>query len=333
MNSYEARRLENIKRNQALVQQLGIETAPKTSTKVDQPPSKRRKLSPRAAPLPTRTSTRIAAATTKPTYNEDAPPSPTSSGQKTRSQRKATPQIALTTSSDAEAAASADESSSNHAADDIDALRARWTSWTPTGPPPTRDENGTFHFENYPDFLPNKSPEEMLREGSFGGSYFRPLHSAALGLTIQDDWRELPSSWTAELDVATYLTSETYRPDVNKYRVSAGQPIEAWEAAGWINPAHDIRGWFQWYVRFFQGRRCEDDERQVGRWARCVGESGRWRRTLLKKYVALGIRSVADEGEESGESKEVSPVVHQTCHHWAWEVRQDVLDRWWEEGR
>ena len=86
------------------------------------------------------------------------------------------------------------------------------------------------------------------------------------------------------------------------------------------------------------GRRCADDDRQIARWRRCVGESGRWRRALLKKYVQNGIRHVTDEGDElddgDGQPKgDVSPVVHQTCHHWAWEVRQEALDRFWRVGK
>jgi len=137
----------------------------------------------------------------------------------------------------------------------------------------------------------------MLREGVFGGSYFRPLYSRKLGATISGDWQELPLDWTSGLDPARFLTSPTYDAEANKYRVACGQSIEQWEEAGWISHEHDVRGWFQWYCRFFMGRRCEDDERQVGRWRRCVGDSGRWRRTLLKKYVKLGIREVFDDGE------------------------------------
>lgn len=82
------------------------------------------------------------------------------------------------------------------------------------------------------------------------------------------------------------------------------------------------------------GRRCPDDERQISRWKKCVGETGRWRRTLLKKYLQNGIRSVFDEDDhDDGEKGDVSPVVHQTCHHWAYEVRQDALDRFWAEGK
>jgi hypothetical protein len=118
---------------------------------------------------------------------------------------------------------------------------------------------------------------------------------------------------------------------VNKYKVACGQSIEEWEASGWIRHEYDVRGWFQWYSRFFQGRRCDDDERQVSRWKKCVGETGRWRRMLLKKYMQLGVREVFDDGANE-DAPEVSPVMHQTCHHWAFEVRQEHLDKFWASG-
>ena len=172
----------------------------------------------------------------------------------------------------------------------------------------------------------------MLHEGCFGGSYFRPLYSRYLGTTIEDDWKEFPKDWIAGLDVRKYLTNQNYDPEVNKFKVKCGQSIEEWELAGWISHQHDVRGWFQWYCRFFQGRRCDDDERQVSRWAKCVGPKGRWRSLLMKKYVAMGVREVFDDGEEE-EGNEVSPVIHQTCHQWGWEVKQEELDEVWRERR
>ncbi|KAF2094143.1 hypothetical protein NA57DRAFT_47163 [Rhizodiscina lignyota] len=217
--------------------------------------------------------------------------------------------------------------------EDITLLRSDWSSWTQSASVPMQSTiTGEFEFEDHPEFTPNKSPAEILREGAFGGSYFRPYKSRVLGITIDDDWKELPASWLEGLDVSKFITSPRYDPDVNKYKVSCGQSIEEWEAAGWIEHRFDVRGWFQWYCRFFQGRRCEDDERQIGRWRKCVGETGRWRRILLKKYVSMSIRDVADEGRDE-DGADVSPAVHQTCHHWAYEVRQDALDRWWAEGR
>ena len=170
-----------------------------------------------------------------------------------------------------------------------------------------------------------------MREGCFGGSYFRPLYSRALDAIIADDYLELPFSWIEGLDPERFLISSEYDPEVNKYKVKCGQSIEEWEAAGWISHEHDVRGWFQWYCRFFQGRRCEDDERQVSRWRKCVGETGRWRRMLLKKYRGMGVKEVFDDGEDD-ERDDVSPVMHQTCFHWAHEVRQPDLDRFWATG-
>ena len=57
---------------------------------------------------------------------------------------------------------------------------------------------------------------------------------------------------------------------------------------------------------------------------------------LLKKYVSMAVKDVFDDGhdvDEDGIAKEVSPVMHQTCHHWAFEIRQEVLNRYWETGK
>ncbi|OTB00142.1 hypothetical protein M426DRAFT_26874 [Hypoxylon sp. CI-4A] len=329
MNGYEARRLENIKRNQALVKDLGLQNDLVTKSEVGKraktqkhTTSKRRKIH---TGEPTRSSSRITRAP-KPTYTNDALASSDSPKRQSRKRK-----ISDSTSEDILAL---DHSNAEPpVSQDTIRLMESWSSWTSTEPPPTRDE-GNYHFTSHPIFTPNKSPQEIIREGSFGGTYWRPLYSKHLRVTVSDDWRELPESWTSGLNVQKYLTSTTYDPEMNKYGVSCGQSIEEWEAAGWIAHEYDVRGWFQWYCRFWMGRRCPDDDRQIGRWKKCVGETGRWRRMLLKKYVQMGIRSVTDEGDEDEDedelSRDVSPVVHQTCHHWAWEVRQEALDRFWD---
>ncbi|KAF2718269.1 hypothetical protein K431DRAFT_287773 [Polychaeton citri CBS 116435] len=325
LSAYEARRLEKIKKNQALLAELDIKPInPKRlrGEDEDQKPEKatlkRRKIISQAAP--TRTSARIASAP-QPSYKDEPSLTPlprnkaASSNPRPRSTAIEPPPVADSASLPKKA---------------VDDIKSGWTSWEPTAAEPTRDSSGTFRFDDYPSFLPNKSPEEVLREGCFGGEYYRPLYSRKLGITVRDDWRELPSSWVSQLPIEKYLINQEYDRDINKYKVSCGQSIEEWEASGWIAHEHDVRGWFQWYTRFFRGRRCADDDRQVSRWRKCVGETGRWRRTLLKKYVQLGVRAVFDDGEDE-DTPEVSPVVHQTCHHWAWEVRQDALDQYWAE--
>ena len=323
MNHIEAQREENIKRNQEQLRQLGIYLTPSNSTRHTEkkPPPKRRKLD---HPLPpSRSSARIASTPAKPSYvseDEDEP------------ERRPRKKGAKVAPKKAKELVLKQEDAAIVPVKDIESIRAGWTAWEVTASTLTRDQESTFHFEDQPSFTPNKSPEEMLREGCFGGSYWRPLRSRRLGTSIVDDYKELPSSWYSGLDVSTFLTSPTYDIEINKYKVASGQSIEEWEAAGWINHTYDVRGWFQWYCRFFMGRRCDDDERQISRWKKCVGETGRWRRMLLKKYVTMGIREVFDDGEDE-EGNDVSPVMHQTCHHWAYEVRQGDLERFWRSRK
>jgi hypothetical protein len=280
MSEYENRRARKIARNQALLKELQLESASNSlnnrsliKVKTERP-AKRRKLSNLPARHPLRASARIASSETRPVYSEEK-----LIGKRETSGRNATgKQLVAVPEEQTPVPAKA----SKRTAEEIEELRAKWSSWEPSADPPTRDSNGTFHFDDNPDFVPNKSPAEVLREGCFGGTYFRPLYSATLKTEISGDWHELPVSWIEGLNIHKYLTSTVYDPQVNKYGVTCGQSIEEWEANGWINHDYDVRGWFQWYCRFFTGRRCEDDGRQIGRWKKCVGEKGRWRRTLLK---------------------------------------------------
>lgn len=325
MNDYEARRMEKIKKNQELLAGLDIQPViPKRKIEKHERPAAHKKRRTWAEPsAPSRASARIASAPIKQQYIDDIDLKPVRLPRSAPSKRNTTkPKLGSRVIDDGESLVPAKN---------VDDIQAGWTQWTIIGEVPSRDEDKVFHFDDYPDFTPNKSPEEMLKEGCLGGSYYRPLRSHKLGIIIEGDWEELPAEWIDGLDVDRFLTSPTYDADVNKYKVSCGQSIEQWEAAGWISHEHDVRGWFQWYTRFFRGRRCEDDARQVSRWKKCVGETGRWRRMLLKKYMQLGVREVFDDGADE-DAPEVSPVMHQTCHHWAYEVRQGDLDAFWRSG-
>lgn len=308
LNEYEARRLENIRRNQALVKDLGIQRISHSTDGPKDRPVKRRKIAIDARP--SRNSARIASTASRPSYNEDevikAQSIPRQGPMKTSRKLGAGRRR---TANGLKQESSEEESDTTSPPADVESLTASWSSWTPVEPAPTRDDSSkTFHFPSHPTFTPNKSPEEMLREGCFGGSYFRPLKSRSLGIVVSDDWKELPPAWTAGLNVERFLTSPEYDADVNKYKVQCGQSIEEWEASGWINHSFDVRGWFQWYCRFFMGRRCSDDDRQIRRWRNCVGETGRWRLALLRKYIKLGVKDVFDDGEDGEDAPEVSPV-------------------------
>lgn len=178
-------------------------------------------------------------------------------------------------------------------------------------------------FADKPKFRPNLTPKEVLQRGSFGGGYFRPIQSGVLGKRLAGDWRELPKDWLDGMDAKTMLSSSAYRPEVNKFGVKCGQSLEQWEGSGWIVP-QDPRGWFQWYCRFFQGRRTEDDDRQISRWFGIAGPKGRWKRTLIRKCIQAG---------REHDDANVSPVIRQTLQHWAYELTKPHYDEYARELR
>jgi hypothetical protein len=100
-----------------------------------------------------------------------------------------------------------------------------------------------------PGFKPELTPKQMLRLGVFGGKY------------MTDCKAEFPNDWFAN----ARLCSERHAPELNFFRVNASQPLSVWRQKGWIYP-QDPRGWFQWYCRYYLGRRCPDDQRQIKRW-------------------------------------------------------------------
>ena len=190
--------------------------------------------------------------------------------------------------------------------------------------PPTRSKTGEFIFNDAPDFKPNLSPAEVLQAGSFGGGYFRDITSSVTKTTYKDAWTELPEDWLEGLDIKTQVASQTYRTSINRYGVNCGVKtdksdsfgLKAWEASGWM-AAQDPYGWFQWYCRFFQGRRSDDDERQLSRWMKCCGPKGRWKSNLIGKCLRDG---------KSYDDASVSPVVRQTLQHWGYRLTRAHFD-------
>lgn len=101
-----------------------------------------------------------------------------------------------------------------------------------------------------PEFNPDLTPAEMLRLGVFGGKY------------MTDGRDEFPRSWFTGAKLASGPADRS----LNFFGVHASQPLSVWRAKGWIHP-DDPRGWFQWYCRYYLGRRMPDeDARQIKRW-------------------------------------------------------------------
>ena len=100
-----------------------------------------------------------------------------------------------------------------------------------------------------PEFRPQLTPKQMLALGIFGGKY------------MTDCREEFPRDWF----VRAKLSPEKRDTALNFFGVDASQPLSEWRRNGWIH-SDDPRGWFQWYCRYYMGRRMEDDARQIGRW-------------------------------------------------------------------
>jgi hypothetical protein len=99
------------------------------------------------------------------------------------------------------------------------------------------------------DFNPELTPKEMLELGVFGGKY------------MTDCEAEFPTDWFTKAK----LCKEKHDPELNFFKLNASQPLYVWREKGWIHE-DDPRGWFQWYCRYFMGRRHEEDEKQIKRW-------------------------------------------------------------------
>ena len=101
-----------------------------------------------------------------------------------------------------------------------------------------------------PEFAPQLTPRQMLRLGIFCGKY------------MTDCGAEFPAAWFS----GARLAGGRRDCSLNLYGVDASQPLSEWRRKGWIHD-DDPRGWFQWYCRYYMGRRLPDeDRRQIARW-------------------------------------------------------------------
>ena len=138
-----------------------------------------------------------------------------------------------------------------------------------------------------PEFKPELTPKQMLRMGVFGGKY------------MTDCKKEFPADWFS----GTKLDSEKHDPEKNYFGINASQPLSVWKKKGWIYP-EDPRGWFQWYCRYYMGRRSEDDARQIKRWK------------AYKRHLAQ-VKKNCSRGDFDCRRKQ-----RQSLLHWAYDSRK-----------
>ncbi len=147
-------------------------------------------------------------------------------------------------------------------------------------------EGKNFHSN----FKPDLTPKEMLEMGVFGGVYMR------------DCKNEFPKDWFKKAKLAP-ANIKDHLAELNYFKVNASQPLSVWREKGWIHK-DDPRGWFQWYCRYYIGRRHEDDERQIKRWRQ------------IKRHIGQ-IKKNCKKGDEDCRRKQRQAVLH-----WAYDSRK-----------
>lgn len=183
---------------------------------------------------------------------------------------------------------------------------------------PERRSDGSFIFEDYPDFRPNLSPRQIMIYGSFGGTYYRPIKSMFYQTELKDQHLKYPKSWWKDIP-ADHLTREwkKYDKKINKYKVKVGTTLEFWEEKGWIRKSHPY-GQYQWYCDFFMGKRSHDDRRQIDRWKGIASENGRFRKWLI---------TIILKKDGKWNDYNISPSIRQTLQHWGYELTKSDFDK------
>ena len=175
--------------------------------------------------------------------------------------------------------------------------------------------NKKLHFKDYPDFLPNLTPREMFKLGSFGGTYWRPIRSKVVKKNLKNIHKKYPKSWWKGIP-EDCLSSKEYDKNKNKYGVKVGTSLQFWEGKGWINSQHPY-GWVHWYCDFYKGKRCSDDERQVKRWRNLAGGRGRFMRFLVTQII---------KKKSKWNDETVSPKIRQVLQHWGYKLTKKDFD-------
>lgn len=148
----------------------------------------------------------------------------------------------------------------------------------------TEKSGENFH----PDFRPELTPKEMLQLGVFGGKYMTDCKDE-----FSDDWFTNAKLSPKKKDIS-----------LNYYNIDASMPLSHWQEKGWIFK-DDPRGWFQWYCRYYSGRRIEEEDlRQIKRWKAMTRHSG-------------AIKKNCQQGDESCRKKQ-----RQALLHWAYDSRK-----------
>lgn len=154
-------------------------------------------------------------------------------------------------------------------------------------------------------FRPELTPSQILSLGAFEGKY------------LNDCLLEYPKEWYFSALKNGKLCPGKADPTVNALGVKSRLSLKGWKEYGWLpnrgghvakqhpilsdgSVNHDKRGWFEWFCRYYMGRRQPDiDEVQIKRYH------------AFQRHVAQ-VRANCKKGDET-----CRPVQRQALLQWA----------------
>ena len=153
-------------------------------------------------------------------------------------------------------------------------------------------------------FSQNKTPVEVIKEGAFGGTYFRDIFSNINKKWYKNAWKEFIQLKNID---AKFYASYYYEVNVNKYGVKCGTSLRFWENKGWINKI-GAYGWFQWYFKYWLRRRSKDHKRQINSW-----------KTIVSRFRGKLVKMITNAGSKFDDYS-ISPKIRQILLHWGYEL-------------
>ena len=159
------------------------------------------------------------------------------------------------------------------------------------------------------DFDVNKTHVDLIKKGAFGGTYFRDIYSSVNGKWYRKSWKEFDQ--LKDVD-QKYYCSSYYDVSVNKYGVKCETWLRFQGNKVWTNEI-DLYGQFQWYFRYWLGRRSKDDERQINRW-----------KSIVSRFRGKLVKMINDDGSKFDDYS-MSPKIRQILLHQGYELTEKVF--------